>query len=611
MSCLRLPDAATLGAPLLVLLAACNLCRPTPADAGPCTSDADCQPGFACFAGGCQSLSQVLQNLSAVVTPPPGDLAPEQYQAIDGTQSSLTLTLGASQLWDLNIPVPPTCTREQALPITLRFSPAADAPPIIPLLDWTFTFTTDIAGNVHGALPAPGQFVEWIEPATPCVAPIVGPDLSAPGNAPVPVFPTSTLTVVGALSVAGSSGNYSCPAGRPCTYGGASVTIKSVQKSVQGLVAGQPISGTVTSLGGPPGTIGFALPLALPTESSCPPPPAATDCDGGLCPAEDNCVSFILEVGPSAANPQLLLPTIDLPISGRFAFPPQVDGGVPVGPVLSLMGEDGLGVQLPLGPKQLVNVTGTVLQPNQTQLPSAEVTVTCAAPDGGDICPQGYSYRLITVTGENGSGQGGFALQVPPDADFTVTATPPPGYGLAPVSVPLSVPSDVSDAGITDLVLQIHSGYLLSGTILDPTSTFAISAGQVQATSLSTGALVGTTALQSGGTFQLTLPPGQYMVLVQPAASTGLPDWSHPVALVGDTDLGPQPLYPSARLGGGIFAEPLDGGTYPVAQASVQLYFITETQAFGKVALPIASGITDQQGHFSVAVPSSSAAASN
>ena len=76
----------------VVFLSACNLCKPTPPPTGTCTSDADCQPGFACLAGACQSLTTVLQNLTAVVTPPPnGALAPQQFQGLDGTQSSLTL----------------------------------------------------------------------------------------------------------------------------------------------------------------------------------------------------------------------------------------------------------------------------------------------------------------------------------------------------------------------------------------------------------------------------------------------------------------------------------------------------------------------------------------
>jgi hypothetical protein len=83
------------------------------------------------------------------------------------------------------------------------------------------------------------------------------------------------------------------------------------------------------------------------------------------------------------------------------------------------------------------------------------------------------------------------------------------------------------------------------------------------------------------------------------------------VSLFGDVDLKAFALFPGARLGGGVFAQPTDGGSFPVAQASLQLYFTTDTEEFGTVALPIASGITDQEGHFSVAVPSSTAPASN
>jgi hypothetical protein len=317
---------------------------------------------------------------------------------------------------------------------------------------------------------------------------------------------------------------------------------------------------------------------------------------------------MVLEIGPSAANSELPLPTIDLPIAGRYTTAPTVDGGVAAGPTLSLMGENQLGVQLPIGPTQLVSISGTVLAPSSQgvqPLQSAEVAVTCAQTDGGTYCPQGYSYRLVTVTGVNGSGPGGFELQVPPNASYNVTATPPPGLGLAPVSVPLvSVP----DGGIT---LVVPTGFVLSGTVFDPTGSVAISSGQVQVTSLTTGALVGTTDLQSNGSFQLILPPGPYVVLVQPAASTGLPNLSQAVSLVGDVELGNLSLYRASRLGGGVFAVPLDGGAYPVAQASLQFYFVIERQAFGTVALPIASGITDQEGHFSVAVPSATAPASN
>jgi hypothetical protein len=579
---------------VLTLLAACNFCKPTPTPPGPCTSDSSCQPGYACLVGSCQSLTQVLQNLTAVVTPPPGNLAPQQYQPIDGTQSSLTLTLAPPQLLDLTMPIPPTCTAAEALPFTLRFTGHS----IVPLLNWTFTFTTDSAGNVHGALPAEGAFNEWIAPATPCVAPISSTDNGGPGPAAVPAFepPESTLTVVGAVSVAGSQE----------TFGGASVTIKAALGSVPGM----PLSGTVTTLAGNPGQVGFALPVPLtPVEalqgSDCAPPPVDTSCDGGSCPAVENCALIILEVGPSATQP--LLPTIDLPIAGRYTTPP--DGGLPAGPILSLMGEDGLGVQLPIGPAQLVDVSGTVIQPDGDQLQSAEVSIACAQPDGGDQCVQGYSYRLTTLTGENGAGPGAFELPVPPNGSYTVTATPPPGLGLAPAIAPVTV--DGSDAGLSGLTLQLQGGDQLSGTIVDPTATSVITAGQVQALSLATGALVGTTPIQSDGTFQLILPPAQYMLIVQPSASTGLPERSEPVSLFGDVDLKAFALFPGARLGGGVFAQPTDGGSFPVAQASLQLYFTTDTEEFGTVALPIASGITDQEGHFSVAVPSSTAPASN
>jgi hypothetical protein len=585
--------------PLLVAVAlvssnlACNLCQPTPSPPGPCTGDSSCPAGDACLAGSCQSLTQVLQNLTAVLTPPTGDLAPQQYQPIDGTQSSLTLTLAAPQLWDFNLPIPPSCTPEEALPFTLRFT----GKPIVPLLDWTFTFTTDVNGNVLGALPSGGTFDEWIAPATPCVAPIALTDNSLPGLAPLPSFAdaTATLTVVGAISATEAAE----------TFGGASVTIKNVPLSSS---PSMPLSGTVTTIGGLPGTLGFVLPV-LQTEvtGSCAPLPVDTNCDGGSCLAADNCAQIILEVGPSAAQP--LLPTIDLPITARYATAPSSDGGAPAGPILSLMGEDGLGVQLPISPAQLVSISGTVVQPGGQPLQFAEITLDCSQPDGGDLCAQGYSYRLTTLSGENGLGVGQFSIPAPPNGTYTITATPPPGLGLAPVSETVTVPQNASDAGVTAPTLQVPAGYQLSGTILDPTSTTVVTVGQVEATSLETGVLVGATQIQSqSGTFLLTLPPGQYMIVVHPDDSTGLPDRSEPVSLVGDLDLAIS-LYPGARLGGGVFAQPLDGGPFPVAQTTLQFYFITETQAFGTVALPIASGITDAQGHFSVAVPSSTATA--
>ena len=493
--------------------------------------------------------------------------------------------------------------------MTLRFTSVSS---LIPLLDWTFTFTTDVAGNVHGALPAPGQFNEWIVPATPCVAPIALTDNSTPGLAPPPIFAgaASTIMVVGALSVAGSSGAYRCPAGQSCTFGGASVTVNATQ----GPFAGQAISGTITSLGGPAGTIGFALPVPVTQVGSnaCAPQPVNVTCDGGVCLPLDNCAQLTLEIGPSAANPELPLPTIDLPIVARFAMPPTPDGGVPAGPIISLMGEDGLGVQLPIAPKQLVTVSGTVTQPGGLPggdpLQSAEVTIACLQADGGSLCSPGYSYRETTLTGVSGTGMGGFELSVPPNGTYTITATPPPGLGLAPVSQLVAVGG--SDAGVGGVNLFVPPDYLLTGTVLDPTSSFPITAGQVQATSLTTGALVGATDLGSSGGFQLSLPPGQYMLTIRPASSTGLPNFSVAEALVGDVDLGNISLYLPGRLTGGVFAEPLDGGPYPVAQASIDFYFVTENQAFGKVAVPIASGITDQEGRFSVAVPASNSESS-
>jgi len=582
-------------APLgLLALASCQLCKPTPPPPGPCTGDSSCPAGQACVAGSCQSLSQLLQNLSAVVQPTTPGLAPEEYQGLDGTQLSLTLDLAAPQTWQGVFPLPASCQPAgnplEALPVTFEFT----GHPFIPLLDWTFEFKTDPAGRFDFALPANEAFDDLISTAVPCAAPYAGTDVTVSGAALLPPLPGSppgspadVLTVTGAIT---------SPAGIPLA---ATVTVQGAQ----GVYRGKPLSASyATSLASlQPG--GFALPVPLAyvlappggDGGSCAPPPVDERCDGGACPPSNGCALFTLEVGPAADDPSL--PTFDIPVLARIDPPP--DGGpVPGGPTVSLWGVDGEGLRLPLGPAQLVPVKGVVLQQGGTPLASAEVAVACQGADGGNACAGGYSFRETTLASGSEQDTGAFALSVPPGGSYVVTATPPPGLGLAPVTAPVSV----ADAGVFSLSLTLPRGFQVGGTVLDPTGENPIAGGEVEAITLASGALAGSVQVQSDGTFALVLPPGRYLLEIAPPDSTGLPGRTELVDLEGDVSLGDIALFPAGRLQGGVFAE-LDGGAFPVSGANLTFYFVTLTQDFGTVALPVASGVTDAQGHFSVAAP--------
>ncbi len=579
---------------LAAALGGCAPCKPQPPPPT-CKSDADCPPGDACLAGSCNPLTEVLANLAAVVQPPsrialPGGaaepLAPQEFRGVDATQPTAPpLTLAAPQILSGTLPVPTTCTPGEALPITLRFS----GHPFIPLLDWTFEFQTDAAGQVHGALPANEQFDVWVATAAPCAAPIFGTDDTVPNAVDVgqrwPFLEApDVLTVVGAVSAPGAS--------QPLA--GAAITVKGAQ----GSFAGTTLSATVASQAGP---TGFVLPVPLAQVlaqpgidgGSCAPPPASQGCTGEDCPPLPPCALLSLEVGPSDALPEL--PTVDVPIVGRLSLPP--DGGGAAGPVLSLLGADGLGVRLPIGPGQSTLLSGRVLQPNGEPSEFCQVSVdgTVATNDGA--CAGGCRYRLSTST----LSDGGYALEVPAGGSYTLTATPPPGLGLAPVSLP--VPSPSADGGVEGFDVVLRPGFQLTGQVFDSQGIQPVGGDTVEVLDLASGSAAALVTAGGDGRFGVTVPPGAYLVDVHPPDATGFPDRSEPVQVSSDTAL-TLTLFPGARLQGAVIAEP---GGVPVPLAGVRLYYVEATQGFGTLALPIASGVTDAQGQFSVAVPASSA----
>ena len=410
--------APSLLAALALALAGC--CQSPPPPPG-CSHDTSCPLGEACFAGSCQSLTKVLQDLSVLIVPSGADLAPQQYPSVDATQPTVNLVLSAPQILEGSFTLPPSCLPDQALPIKLRFT----GKPFIPLIDWTFEFETDFEGKLHAVLPAGESFDEWVVPSLPCAAPIAGSFLSLPGAVDVGVVlpflsGSSVLTVLGNISLPGST----------APLAGASVTVKSAQ----GVSAGTILSAsTITATGSP---VGFVLPVPLGQLTAqpgadgggCAPPPIADGCDGGPCPPLAPCVVLTLEVGPSAEQP--LLPTIDVPITARVtAAPAALDGGTPLGPTLSLFGSDGLGLRLPLAPVG-VAVAGTARAPDGTPLAAAQVKATgslVSPPGSSPGCAQGCAFQLSTATLSDGS----FSLALPPGDGYVLELVPQPGLGLA------------------------------------------------------------------------------------------------------------------------------------------------------------------------------------
>ncbi|MHB1843999.1 MAG: hypothetical protein ACYCWW_04070 [Deltaproteobacteria bacterium] len=562
----------------LLLSTAC----PPPAPKPGCQRDTDCPVGEACLEGSCRSLTQVLQNLSVVITPSDATLAPEEIRAVDATQPIVNLFLAAPQLLTGSFVLPASCTAAELLPVRLRFT----GHPFLPIHDWTFAFESDGDGRLTAALPAGETFDEWAAPASPCAAPIAATDQALPGIVDVGsafLFPTGgdVLTVLGNVTVPGGS--------QPLS--GASVTVKSA-------ATGEPLSATVTTA--PGAAVGFTLPvplaqvLAQPGRDggSCAPPDPGS-CDGGTCELFAPCAALTLEVGPSAEQPALA--TIDLPIVARMDVPS--DGG---GPTLSLFGSDGLGVRLPLGPGGL-SVAGQAIDPSGAPLPGAEVTLD-GQPSGNPGCEKGCAFHLAGIS----DGAGDFELSAPAGS-YALGIIPPPGQGFAPSSQPIVVPVSTS-------LLQISAapGIAFSGRAIDPSSGAPLASGEVELTDLSDGALIAAADLGTSrpGGFDLQVPPGKYILEIHPSDASGLPERSLAIGATANLSLGDIPLFGGARLEGAVLAEPLDGGApSPARFASLRFYFLEETQALGRtVALPIAAGLTDAQGHFSVAVPSAAVA---
>jgi hypothetical protein len=413
--------------------------------------------------------------------------------------------------------------------------------------------------------------------------------------------------------------------GGPTPLAGASITVLAAA----GPQAGQPISATVISQpasspcdGGYCSPVGFVLPIPLDQVvfdgGGCVPStqPAPCGLDGGC--SFSPCASFILEVGPSAATDASgTLPTVDFLVRRQITpVDPGSNFGLEAGPTVSLMGDDQLGIRLPIGPG-IGSVTGGAKDDLFNPLGGALVELRSMA-DGGLTGCAGQppmvaidstgaalcSYRARTITlGLNGF----FSLQAPPGG-YTLTVTPPPSQpSLAPSAPkPIFVPAGGGSPPETNVVVRVAT--VVRGHIIDPRSGLSLGAGQVQVFPVNSAQLIGMTPIDGNGNFALPLPPtntSPYLVSFLPPAGLGLALSSQIISVPSQAppvDVHTQPVSIGVPLSGSVFAQTLDGSRRPVGGAAVSFYLLLTTMQ-GQVAVPVASSVTDSLGRYAVLVP--------
>jgi len=589
-----------------------------------------------CLVDQCVAPSTVSQNLSVVVTPTDPALAvqqflPQQIQTVDGIS---TILLDAPQVLSGRVALPANCG-DAGYPVHFEFT----GPTVIPGVGNSFQFDTDEDGNLSAVLPI-GSYTERVSTAVACAAPLFtsdvvisggpyshvasgSPYLDVPFDAPFVAgqqAPDAGLSLDIAGQVAFFDAGPTVDGGLPADAGAVDAglpvgaTVRILALADAGALAGARLSGD-QPLQLIDGGLWFGSTFVPGGPAALPVPPSvgviatqSQSClfSGGLNPPATTCDQFIVEIGPSRTLS--VLTTIDMNVNA-----PEIDGGENSAVTLSQdKGVLSARVTLPFNPMLRFNLPIQAVDPDGSPIPSAAVTITsvdggiaaCPPPDSGIACH-------LTATGITDPALGTLAFPVVPGR-YALSLAPPAPLGSSVTVV------DVLDAGELSVVagpgsvvrdgveIMAIKAVELKGTVREPSGTPSVNgpflpSGQVE---LLTVADLVSVALGpvTDGMFDLLVPPGQYVVLIEPDSSTRFPVFYSQITIKENL---PSQSYALAEPGqlAGIVEVEVDGGLPITTQAYLEFYYVTTDPDGGVVSYPVATAISDSEGRWSAAGP--------
>jgi hypothetical protein len=289
-------------------------------------------------------------------------------------------------------------------------------------------------------------------------------------------------------------------------------------------------------------------------------------------------------------------PAILLPFSGQI-----VDAGEPTlhlvavdgGPLnLALPYDDSIGMLTLGGYTQSPVDGGTLLMGAAVQVSS--LSLSNCAPDAGSCV-----FQQSTVSDQ---GTAAWSINAPPGI-YEVTIIPqyPDSYELFPATTERDCTTDVCSSFIDPKAAR---GFAISGWVVRPNSQPFDGEGQAAIFSLPDMRLLSMTRLAPDGGFSVDAPVGRATLIITPDEVTGYPStW-----MTLDIDSPRIPfqvmLSQPGLLTGTVSLEAVDGGTsLPVSNATVLFYYVASDvndPDGGEVAFPVANGVTDSLGNFSV-----------
>jgi hypothetical protein len=592
----------------------------------PCNTGSQCPINSYCLLSRCVASATLSQNLSILVTPADPSLAPQQflprqYSTVDGFS---TLLLATSQAIRGVVGLPANCPARAGYPIEFDFT----APSWIPGVPNSFQFFSDASGNVQASLPA-GSYAERISTAAACAAPILGNDLVSagpPGFFP-PVFPApfvdgsdpqsegaASLDITGTVNITSADAGLYNPTVRILAPAGAGplagTAISGDQPLLQdaGLwfgdtfVAGGPAALPVQPLPG-----GGIIQTLVPT-SDIPIKIQNTVCDGlvdgGLGDGGRTvCDQFVVELGPSST--QLELPTIDVQVDA-----PEIDAGETERRVNAI-------VQIPFNPAATHPLSILAQGPGSTpqvSVPLASIPLTistvdggitaCLNPDAGVTC----SVNNTTTTDANGAA----TFHVVPGR-YAVTLRPPPPFGQTTTMVDIASNGRIAGSTV-GAALDPDGGQVLILPAVAPVPVQGtghelsaggplLPAGEVRLLTLP-GMVPAAQQSLSEGAFAMSAPPGRYVLVIEPDASTRFPSYYTDLTVQASTS-SPNPSYFVLAPGilAGVVEQAGDGGLPLPVPAYLQFFYVATDGDGDSIAIPVATAVTDSQGRWSAPGP--------
>ncbi len=337
-------------------------------------------------------------------------------------------------------------------------------------------------------------------------------------------------------------------------------------------------------------------------SSSClqkvPPPQPVTTCD-----------SFIVEIGPSPTLP--FLTTFDVLVDA-----PEVDGGE--NPIVTLRDAalvvSTAKVILPFNPMSTFNLPILAVDTKSPPQPILAAAVAIASVDQGiAACPppdSGVSCYLA-ATGITDPTKGTFTFPVV-IGRYALTLDPPSPMGSSVTVVDVldagalsvvSGPGTLTDAG---LALPAIAPVMLEGTIREPgvkpgVSGPVLPSGEVEIVTIADLDPVAIGPV-TDGMFDLLVPPGRYLLMVEPDSSTRFPVFHTSITIDENLPSQSYALVAPGQLSGIVEVE-IDGGLPIPTQAYLEFYEVTSDSDGGVVTFPVASAVTDSQGRWSAAGP--------